>query len=106
MFYELRQYRIRKGKMAEWVKLMESEIIPFQVSRGMLIAGSFTDEEDPCHYVWIRRFKSEAERTRLYARVYESAEWRDVISPKVGKLLDRSSIVVSRIVPTGRSVLQ
>jgi hypothetical protein len=92
--------------MKEWVKLMESEIIPFQVARGMVIAGSFVDEENPNHYVWLRRFKSEAERKRLYDAVYGSEQWKNVISPKVGKLLDRSSIVVSRIVPTPKSVLQ
>ena len=28
-FYELRQYFVRPGKMDEWVKIMEEEIIPF-----------------------------------------------------------------------------
>jgi hypothetical protein len=28
-FYELRQYFVRPGKMNEWVKIMEEEIIPF-----------------------------------------------------------------------------
>jgi len=27
--------------MDEWVKIMEREIIPFQVSKGMVICGSF-----------------------------------------------------------------
>ena len=36
-FYELRQYFVRPGKMNEWVKIMEEEIIPFQVSKGMVI---------------------------------------------------------------------
>jgi hypothetical protein len=106
MFYELRQYRIRKGKMREWVRLMEREIIPFQVARGMVIAGSFVDEESPTHYVWLRRFKNEAERKRLYERVYDTEQWKSVIAPKVDKLLDRTSITVTRIVPTSRSVLQ
>jgi hypothetical protein len=106
MFYELRQYGIRKGKVKDWVKLMETEIIPFQVSRGMVIVGSFTVEGNSSRYVWLRRFKSEADRKRLYARVYETDHWKKVISPKVDKLLDRSSIVVTRIVPTGASVLQ
>lgn len=106
MFYELRQYGIRRGKIKDWVKLMETEIIPFQVSRGMVVAGSFTVEGDPSRYVWLRRFKSEAERKRLYARVYNSIQWKKVISPKIDKLLDRSSIVVTRIVPTGASVIQ
>src|SRR3546814_9766364 len=53
-FYELRQYHIRRGKMADWLKLMEEEIIPFQVSRGMVICGSFRGESDESVYVWLR----------------------------------------------------
>ena len=56
-FYELRQYEIRPGKMDEWLKLMEEEIIPFQIEQGMVIAGSFRGEEDDSVYIWIRRFE-------------------------------------------------
>jgi len=104
--YELRQYRIKKGKMKEWVKLMENEILPFQVSKGMVIAASFTAPEDPTLYVWLRRFTTEAQKKRLYDKVYGSDHWKNVISPKIGKLLDRSSIVVTKLVPTTASVLQ
>ena len=61
-FYELRRYRVRPGRMDEWVRYMEEVIIPFQVARGMVIAGSFRGEEDDSTYVWLRRFESEAER--------------------------------------------
>ena len=61
-FYELRQYFVRPGKMDEWVKIMEEEIIPFQVSKGMVICGSFRGETDPSVYVWLRRFESEQQR--------------------------------------------
>ena len=61
-FYELRQYFVRPGKMNEWVKIMEEEIIPFQVSKGMVICGSFRGEKDESAYFWLRRFNSEAER--------------------------------------------
>ena len=60
-FYELRQYFVRPGKMDEWVKIMEEEIIPFQVSKGMVICGSFRGETDESAYFWLRRFNSEAE---------------------------------------------
>ncbi len=106
MFYELRRYTIRKGKMKQWVKLMEQEIIPFQTSMGMVISGSFTVEKNETLYLWLRRFASEAERKRLYAKVYGSAHWKKVIEPKVRSLLDISSIVVERLVPTALSVLQ
>ena len=70
-FYELRQYKVKPGKLAEWVKIMEEEIIPFQVSKGMVICGSFAGEEDESVYVWLRRFESEEQRKELYAAVYE-----------------------------------
>jgi hypothetical protein len=60
-FYELRQYHVRPGRMQQWLKLMEEEIIPFQVSKGMVICGSFRGETDESVYVWIRRFESEAQ---------------------------------------------
>ena len=45
-FYELRQYPIHPGKMDEWVAYMEEVIIPFQVSQGMVITGSYRSEDD------------------------------------------------------------
>ena len=105
-FYELRQYKIRPGQMEAWLKCMEEEIIPFQVAKGMVITGSYRGESDDSVYVWMRRFESEAERERLYKAVYESDHWKNVVSPKVGELIDRSQINVQRIVPTRLSTSQ
>jgi len=103
MFLELRQYKVHPGKMDAWVEMMEKEIIPFQVSKGMVITGSYRGEEDETVYVWTRRFHSEAEREALYKAVYESDHWKNVIAPRVPELIDRSGIVVTRIVPTPAS---
>lgn len=105
-FYELRQYCVRPGKLAEWVKIMEEEIIPFQVSKGMVICGSFRGETDESVYVWIRRFNSEAEREAQYKAVYESEYWKTQIAPRVPACLDREKMVISRIVPTPHSTMQ
>ena len=105
-FYELRQYKVLPGKMDEWVRIMEEEIIPFQVSKGMVICGSFRGEEDESCYVWIRRCESEAEREKLYAAVYESDYWKNDMAPRVPDYLDRPNNVVQRIVPTSRSTVQ
>lgn len=102
-FYELRQYKIHPGKMDDWIKVMEEEIIPFQVSKGMVITGSYRGEEDETVYVWTRRFDSESERERLYAAVYESDHWKNEIAPRIPDLIDRSEIQVTRIVPTPKS---
>ena len=105
-FYELRQYHVRPGRMDAWVKIMEEEIIPFQVSKGMVICGSFRGETDDSQYVWIRRFDSEAQREALYKAVYDTDYWKTKIDPRVPEYLDRQKMVISRIIPTSKSTVQ
>ena len=105
-FFELRQYPVLPGKMVEFVTLMEEEIIPFQVAQGMIICGSYRGESDDSVYVWMRRFDSEAQRAAQYAAVYESDFWKNDIGPRVPDYLDRTGIVVTRIVATPRSPVQ
>ena len=106
MLFELRTYECKPGKREAWVKMMEEEIIPFHVSKGMVILGSFIAEQDDSTYVWIRRFVDEAERELLYKAVYESEHWRNDLSPRVGELLNRETIKVIRLIPTPKSVIQ
>ena len=105
MFFELRQYRTLPGQRNNWVRFMEEVIIPFQVSKGMVIVGSFVGEQEQDLYVWIRRFESESERERLYEAVYQSDEWLNNMAPKIPEMLDREKIVVTRIQPTAASVI-
>jgi len=106
MLFELRTYECKPGKRDEWVKLMEEEIIPFQISKGMVIVGSFIVEQDDHTYIWMRRFVDEAEREALYKAVYETDTWKNDISPRVATMLNRETIKVTRLVPTPKSVIQ
>ncbi len=106
MFFELREYRTLPGQRENWVRFMEEDIIPFQVSKGMTILGSFVGEEEDDLYIWVRRFESEEQREKLYAAVYESEYWANEVAPKIPDMMDRSRIVVRRIEATPRSVIQ
>lgn len=106
MLYELRIYECHPGQRDAWVQYMEEEIIPFQVSKGMVIVGSFVDEQDPNRYIWMRRFVDEEERMRLYEAVYQSDEWKNDFSPRNPSMLNRETIKVMRLNPTAKSVLQ
>ena len=106
MLFELRQYRTKPGQRENWVRFMEEEIIPFQVSKGMVVVGSFVGDEEEDLYVWIRRFDDEEQRVEIYAAVYESEHWKNEIAPRVGDMLDRSRIVVTRLIPTGKSIIR
>ncbi len=104
--YELRQYKVRNGNMPAWLDLMEGEIIPYVVSKGMVFNASFAAEDDPTVYVWLRRFEDEADRARLYDAVYGSERWKSDLSPKIGALLIREESIIHRLIPTRLSPLQ
>jgi hypothetical protein len=105
MFFELREYRIKDGKRDELVRLMEEKIIPLQVSKGIVIIGSFVAMDDPDLYVWIRRFESEEESERLYKEVYESDYWVNEIRPQIAEMLDRERVRITRLAATPKSVI-
>lgn len=105
MLYELRQYYTYPGQRDRWVKFMEEVIIPFQVSKGVVFIGSFIAEEDPNLYIWIRRFDNEEERQRIYKEVYESDFWKNEVAPQAATMIDRTKHVITRMLPTPKSVI-
>ena len=122
-FFELRIYKVFPGKMKQWIELMENIIIPFQVSKGMVIHGSFQENsfdrfflrdnerqmeklDNRNLYIWIRRFESLEHKEDLYKKVYESEKWIKDIGPKVNKLIDRNTIVVHNITSTSLSIMK
>jgi len=105
MFFELREYRIAKGQMGRWVNFMEDKLIPFQISKGMVVVGSFISLDDPDVYVWIRRFESREECDRLYKEVYESETWEKEIGPVAMEMLDFDTMKVTRLEATPKSVI-
>ena len=106
MLFEFRRYEIRAGRRAEWVAYMESVIIPFQVGKGIVVAGSFISESEPDVYFWLRRFDDEAARLRLYAAVYEDPVWIHEVKPRIDELLNRETVQVTRLLPTAHSVIR
>jgi quinol monooxygenase YgiN len=105
LLFELRQYWCKPGKRDEWAAYMDGTVMPYQVSKGMVVVATFIDEEDPDHYVWIRRFEDEADRERLYKAVYETDAWTNDMMPRVTEMLDRERAIINRLIPTPKSVI-
>lgn len=106
MLFELRQYYTKPGQRERWAKFMDEIIIPYQISKGMVVVASFVGEAEEDAYVWIRRFDNETERERLYQEVYQNDYWQNEISPQVGEMIDRTKTVVTRLTPTPKSVIR
>lgn len=105
-FYEIRQYEILPGKMDAWTELFNKEILPFQVGKGMVVSGIFQGETDDSVFFWIRRFESESHREKLYAAVYEDEHWKTKLADRIGKLINRETIICNRVVPLEMSILK
>ena len=85
---------------------MDEEVIPYQVSRGMVVLASFTAPEDPDLYVWMRRFESQEQKEALYAAVYQNDVWQKGYLPRVEEMTHRDQIQVTLLEATPRSVIQ
>ncbi len=79
---------------------------PFQVSKGMVICGSYQGDSDQEVYVWFRRFDMEDQRVQQYKDVFESEYSTTKIAPRVPEYLDRPGNVITRLVATPRSPVQ
>lgn len=105
-FFELREYKIRRGKQKAWLKMFDTEVMPFEVARGIVPCGIWHGEGDPSVFIWMRRFNTEAERVRLCDAVYSDPYWLGELAPRIDKLVDRTKTRVQRLVPTGKSSVQ
>ena len=91
--FELRQYQIFPGQLDRWVEWMDTAAFPLLRSMGMTIVGSWCVRETNS-YVWIRRFESESERTRLKAIQNENETWVNEMRPIINEMLDREAGMV------------
>ncbi len=105
MFFELRVYPLMPGKADEFAKYMDDVIIPYQLSKGMVILASFVNDKKDT-YVWIRRFEDEADKEARYDAVYNNDYWRDEVAPKLPALMDVDALQVTRLEATPRSFMQ
>jgi len=77
--FEIRVYTITSGSMDAFVKWMEG-VTKWQESVGMHILGQFAATEQN-RYVWIRKYRDEADRKKLFAAVYDSGGMKQFGTP-------------------------
>src|SRR5262249_61413438 len=101
-----RRSQTRPGPPEEWVHHTDEGVTPDQDSEGRTETASFTDDDDPDGYVWIRSFNDEAHRAAVYAATPEDTRWTDHIFPAIGELLLIERTVATRAIPTPASPLR
>jgi NIPSNAP len=96
---EVRTYRIKPGRRAEFVELFQNRAGPAQRDLGIPVIGPLLDTQDPDVVVWLRAFPSERERAPIKASFYDGPLWKDELEGLVMPMLAEYSAVVCEVPP-------
>lgn len=94
MIVEVRSYRIKPNKRAEFIELFETKAIPAQRSYGMKIVGPLLDVENPNKFVFLRSFPSLEERDRMKDDFYEGPLWKNELEAIAMPLLESYDVIL------------
>lgn len=99
MIVEVRSYRIKPGRRAEFIKLFETRAIPALRSFGMSILGPMLDVENPNKFVWMRSFPSLEERERMRNAFYGSDLWKNELEGIAMSMLESYDVILCETSP-------
>jgi hypothetical protein len=91
---ELRQYRIAKGKRAQFATFLRDRTLQEQTRRGMNVYGPFDDIEDENNLVWFRGFPDLFERDKRKASFYQSKLWLEELESEAFTMIEDYSNVM------------
>jgi len=94
MIVEVRSYRIKPGKRAEFIDLFEKRAIPALRSYGMKIIGPLLDVENPNKFVFLRSFPSLEARDQMKDDFYGSELWKNELEHLAMPLLDSYDVIL------------
>jgi hypothetical protein len=97
MIVEMRTYRTRPGRRAQFLETFCARSVPAHREIGMTIAGPFLSVEDPDTFFFMRGFPDLASREPMRARFYEGALWKDELEHVLMPLLAGYEVVVVEV---------
>ena len=99
MIVEVRSYRIKPGRRAEFIEFFETRSIPALRSHGMKIVGPFLDLENPNKFVWLRSFPSLEDRERMKDAFYAGDLWKDELEAIAMPMLESYDVILCETAP-------
>ena len=94
MIVEVRSYRIKPGRRAEFIKLFETRAVPAQRALGIQILGPLLDIENPNKFVFLRSFPSLEERDRMKDAFYGGPLWKNELEAIAMPMLDSYDVIL------------
>jgi NIPSNAP len=94
MIIEMRTYKTKPGKRAEFLEVFCTRSVPAHREIGMTIAGPFLSVEDPDMFFFMRGFPDLESREPMKAQFYEGALWKRELENVLMPMLDRYEVIV------------
>jgi len=94
MIIEMRTYRTRPGRRAEFLEIFSTRSVPAHVEIGMKILGPFLSIEDPDTFFFMRGFPDLASRELMKAKFYEGGLWKCELEQALMPMLEKYDVVL------------
>lgn len=99
MIVEVRTYKIKAGRRAEFIELFETRAAPAQRALGMKILGPLLDLENPDTFVFLRSFPSLDERERMKDAFYGGESWKGELEAIAMPMIESYEVTLCEISP-------
>jgi hypothetical protein len=99
MIVEIRTYRIKPARRAEFIRFFETRSIPALRAHGMQVLGPLVDRENPHKVAFLRSFPSLAERDRMKDAFYGSELWKNELETVAMPMIESYDVIVCETAP-------
>jgi NIPSNAP len=94
MIIEMRTYKLKPGKRAQFLEVFRSKTMPAHAEIGMKILGPFLSLEDPDTFFFMRGFPDLPSREPMKAKFYEGELWKRELENVLMPMIDKYEVVL------------
>ena len=93
---ELRRYTLHPGRLPELLAVFERHLIQPQEDSGMVVGGTFRDQDDPSSFTWLRGFADHEARVRALEAFYGGPVWARYSDEANATMVDSDDVLLLR----------
>ena len=94
MIVEMRTYKLKPGKRAEFLEIFRAKSIPAHAEIGMKILGPWLSIDDPDTFFFMRGFPDLASREPMKAKFYEGELWKRELEHVLMPMIEKYDVVL------------
>jgi hypothetical protein len=94
MIIEMRTYKTKPGKRAEFIEIFRTRSVPAHAEIGMKILGPFLSVEDSDTFFFMRGFPDLTSREPMKAKFYGGELWKRELENILMPMLEKYQVVL------------